>query len=79
MYDRILEALKAYLSGKGSNPVGIAFSRVEDAFAIGNPKQYLLPRSKLRARSDICSSGTSLIGQFQNRVPEIATFSGEDC
>ncbi|KAF4537690.1 hypothetical protein BFW01_g7517 [Lasiodiplodia theobromae] len=78
-YDRILEALKAYLSGKGSNPVDVIFSRVPDAFAVGDPKQYLLPRSKLRARSDTCSSGTSLISQFQNRVPEIPTFSGADC
>ncbi|KAL0260938.1 hypothetical protein SLS55_004630 [Diplodia seriata] len=78
-YDSIIESLRAYLSGKGSTAVDVIFSAVPDAFAVGSPKEYRIPFGKLKARSDTCSSGTSLVSQFQNRVPEIPTYSGPEC
>ncbi|KAL1642394.1 hypothetical protein SLS58_005468 [Diplodia intermedia] len=80
-YDKILEALKAYLSGKGSTAVDVVFSAAQDAWAVGgSPKEYRIPfEKKLKARSDTCSSGTSLVSQFQNRVPELPNYSGPEC
>ncbi|KAK7703752.1 hypothetical protein SLS57_010789 [Botryosphaeria dothidea] len=77
-FDKIMDALKAYLTTRGSNSVGVVFEPVTDAFTVGSPTEYALPKRKTRS-TNTCSSTTSILSLFQDRVPEVPSYFGETC
>ncbi|OJD33635.1 uncharacterized protein BKCO1_280004 [Diplodia corticola] len=77
-YNKMIEALRSYLTVRGSDPVQVTFETVADAFAVGSPVEYDLP-AKLKRSANVCSSTTSIMSLFQERVPDVATYFGATC